>query len=78
MLKPHKYLDLDNSVLFLSSEILKILIEYNSIEYDDLFKKIKQKFHETGDYLFLPALNFLYLLGAIEYNKELDVLELIK
>lgn len=78
MLKPHKYLDLDNSILFVSSEILKVLLEYNVIEYNDLLKKIKSKFEDSGEYLFLPALNFLYMLGAIEYNNELDALELIK
>lgn len=78
MLKPHKYLDLDNSVLLISSEMLKVLTEYNCIEYEDLFRIIKEKFEESGDFLFLPALNFLYLLGVVEYSSELDMLELIK
>lgn len=78
MLKPHKYLDLDNSVLLISSEMLKVLTEYNCIEYEDLFRIIKEKFEESGDFLFLPALNFLYLLGVVEYSSELDMLELIE
>jgi len=28
-----------------------------------------------GDVLFLPALNFLYLLGLIEYRPKIDAVE---
>ncbi|MGD1905588.1 MAG: ABC-three component system middle component 8 [Leptolyngbyaceae cyanobacterium] len=30
-----------------------------------------------GDYLFLPALNLLYLLGLVEYRPKTDAIEYV-
>jgi hypothetical protein len=45
-------------------------------EYDTLRKYAKNKV-SGGDVLFLPALNFLYLLGLIEYRQKTDSLEYV-
>lgn len=77
MLKPHKYLDLNKSLVKVTSEIIKVLLEYKTIEYEDLFKIIEDNFGLDGTHLFIPSLNFLFLLGKIEYDIETDVLELL-
>jgi len=43
-------------------------------EYDDL-RKYARKAIAGGDVLFLPALNFLFLLGLVEYRPKNDSLE---
>jgi hypothetical protein len=43
-------------------------------EYDTL-RKFARKAISGGDVLFLPALNFLFLLGLVEYRPKTDSLE---
>ena len=43
-------------------------------EYDAL-RKFVRKAIAGGDVLFLPALNFLFLLGLVEYRPKTDSLE---
>jgi hypothetical protein len=43
-------------------------------EYDAL-RKYARKAVAGGDVLFLPALNFLFLLGLVEYRPKTDSLE---
>lgn len=43
-------------------------------EYDTL-RRFARKAIPGGDVLFLPALNFLFLLGLVEYRPKTDSLE---
>jgi hypothetical protein len=43
-------------------------------EYD-MLRKFAKKSVVGGDVLFLPALNFLYLMGLIEYRPKTDAVE---
>jgi len=45
-------------------------------DYDAL-RKFAKKSVIGGDVLFLPALNFLYLMGLIEYRPKTDALEYV-
>jgi hypothetical protein len=45
-------------------------------DYDSLHKYVK-KAVIGGDVLFLPALNFLYLLGLIDYRPKTDAVEYV-
>jgi hypothetical protein len=45
-------------------------------EYDVL-RKYAKKSVTGGDVLFLPALNFLYLMGLIEYRPKTDAVEYV-
>lgn len=78
MIKPNKFLDLESCVINISGEITKILLKYNSIKYDKLYDILKDKYNEGFEYNFLPAIDFLFLLGVIEYSPSTDSLELIK
>ncbi|WP_443147026.1 ABC-three component system middle component 8 [Paenibacillus sp. HWE-109] len=78
MIKPHKYFNLDNSVLTISGLILKVLNEQKVIKYDELYNKILTQKGDIISYGFLPSLNFLYLLGKLDYHQDTDSLELIE
>jgi len=45
-------------------------------DYDALRKFVKKSVI-GGEVLFLPALNFLYLMGLIEYRPKTDALEYV-
>jgi hypothetical protein len=45
-------------------------------DYDSLLKYAKKSI-AGGDVLFLPALNFLYLLGLVEYFPKTDAVEYV-
>jgi hypothetical protein len=77
MLKPHKYLDLDHCVLLITSRIIEELSKIRKMEYFDLFNILEKEFGEATDDIFLPAINFLYLLGKLKYSIQSDTLELI-
>ena len=75
---PDKFIDFNSCTLKIGAEILKILLENKKIKYPVLYEKFKEIYKEDADYIFLPALNFLYLLGKVEYKVKRDLLELIE
>ena len=71
MIKPNKFLDLDSCIINISGEITKILLQRNSIKYNDIYD-------EGFEYKLLPAIDFLFLLGVLKYSPSTDSLELIR
>ena len=78
MIAPHKYLNLDVSLLNLGGLVLNILKEDELIKYDELLEKVIITRGLNAKEVFIPTLSFLYLLGKIEYRKEIDSIEFIK
>lgn len=78
MIKPEKYMDLDNSVLSMSALILKQLKKNSLLKHSEIFNFIIREKGENSRVVFLPALSFLFLLNKIEYHQEIDTLELKK
>jgi hypothetical protein len=78
MIAPHKYLDLNLSLLSLGGIALEILQEHGSIKYDELLNAMMSTRGESVKEVFVPTLSFLYLLGKIEYHKDIDTIEYIK
>lgn len=78
MITPHKYLDLNLSVLNLGGVILTIIQEDGAVKYDELLKKVILARGNSAKEVFIPTLSFLYLLGKIEYQKDIDTIEFIK
>jgi hypothetical protein len=78
MLLPHKYLNLELSVLSITAIILSIFRTDNLIRYDDLLQKLIDIKGEEVKETFLPSLSFLYLIGKIKYHQSLDSIEYIK
>jgi hypothetical protein len=76
MLRPTKHSHPDRTVVNVSLLLLSRLKARRFDEYDVL-RKFAKKNVVGGDVLFLPALNFLYLLGLIEYRPKTDALEYV-
>lgn len=74
MLKPTKHSHPDRTVINLSLLLLARLKTHRIDNYDSL-RKYAKKAITGGDVLFLPALNFLYLLGLVNYRAKTDSIE---
>lgn len=74
MLRPSKHSHPDQTVINLSCHILRKIKTKRLIKFDDL-KSDAKKFVKGGDVLFRPTLNFLFLLGVIEYRPKTDTFE---
>ncbi len=71
---PSKHSNPDQTVIGVAAFLLKDLSASGVEKYDVLVDKVDNAI-DGGRYLFLPALNLLYLLGVIEYHKKSDVFE---
>lgn len=78
MITPHKYLNLDLSVLSLGGLVINILKEEEVVKYDELLAKVILNRGSSAKEVFLQTLSFLYLMGKIDYQKEIDTIEYIK
>ena len=78
MIAANKYLDLNLSVVNLGGIILKILQVSEIMKYDDLLDRLIFVQGENAKEVFSSTLSFLYLLGKIQYNRELDTIELVR
>lgn len=76
MLRPTKHSHPDRTVINVSLLLLQRLKARRIDEYGTLKIYVK-KAVIGGDVLFLPALNFLYLLGLIEYHPKTDAVEYV-
>jgi hypothetical protein len=77
MIEPHKYLDLDLSVLNISAYIIKELQRTNLVKYDELLNSLVSKLGTETKEVFPYALDLLYLLNKIKYhNAPIDAFEL--
>ncbi|PYD02644.1 hypothetical protein DND90_31795 [Pseudomonas syringae pv. maculicola] len=76
MLRPTKHSHPDRTVINVSMLLLTRLRVRRVDEYD-LLRKFAKKSVIGGDILFLPALNFLYLMGLIEYRRKTDAVEYV-
>lgn len=76
MLRPTKHSHPDRTVINVSLLLLARLKKRRIDDYDSLRKYIK-KAVIGGDVLLLPALNFLFLLGLIDYRPKTDAVEYV-
>jgi hypothetical protein len=76
MLRPTKHSHPDRTVIHMSFLLLKRLRVCRIEEFHSLLQYAK-KAVVGGDMLFLPALNFLYLVGVIEYRPKTDAVEYV-
>ena len=68
MLKPTKYLNLELSVISVSAEILKILRTNQLMKYDEVLSYLCETICDDVRYVFLPSINFLFLLAPDNIN----------
>lgn len=76
MLRPTKHSHPDRTVINVSLLLLSRLKDRRVDEYDVL-RKFAKKHVVGGDVLFLPALNFLYLMGLVEYRPKTDAVKYV-
>jgi hypothetical protein len=75
MLKPNKHLNLDTSVLYVSSLLLKWLSNKRLMTYADLYHRLENELGSDARTVFLPTLSFLFLISKIEYHEKTDSFE---
>lgn len=76
MLRPTKHSHPDRTVMNVAMLLLKHLRTRRLDRYGEL-RAFAKKAVAGGDVLFLPALNFLFLLGLIEYRPKIDAIEYV-
>ena len=76
MLRPTKHSHPDRTVINVALMLLIRLKDRRVDEYGAL-RKYAKKTVTGGDVLFLPALNFLYLMGLIDYHSKTDAVEYV-
>lgn len=76
MLRPTKHSHPDRTVINVALMLLARLKARRVDEYGVL-RNFAKKTVIGGDVLFLPALNFLYLMGLIEYRPKTDAVEYV-
>lgn len=74
MLQPSKHAHPDKTVINVALILLVRLKQRRLDGYDSLRTYVK-KGVQGGDVLFLAALNFLFLLGLVEYRPKIDSIE---
>jgi hypothetical protein len=74
MLRPTKHSHPDRTIINLSVLLLGRLKSRRLDDYYGLQKYAKKSI-SGGDVLFLPALNFLYLMGLVDYRPKTDSVE---
>ena len=76
MLRPTKHSHPDRTVISVSLLLLARLKTRRLDDYGNL-RKYAKKTVVGGDVLFLPALNFLFLMGLIDYRPKTDAVEYV-
>jgi hypothetical protein len=77
MLRPNKHSHPDKTVINIAFLLLSYLKKNRVEEYDTLRRYVRKNVPDS-DLLFLPALNFLYLLGLIAYFPKNDTIEYLE
>lgn len=85
MLKPHKHLKLNTSLLSLSALALEYLHKYRSVPYHQLYAHLERRVRlrderdaEDVRLMFGPTLSFLFLLGKVQYHPQNDLFEYLE
>lgn len=72
MIKPDRHTNPKFSILNISAIILSELNKFYSVQYDVLLNKVVNTLGEEAQMNFPYALNFLYLLGKLNYEQTTD------
>lgn len=75
MLVPSKHSHPDHTVLAAAGAALKLLRRARVATYDEVHNAV-QASTSRADYLLVPAVDFLYLVGLIRYLPKADAFEL--
>jgi len=76
MIQPSKHAHPDKTLIAVSFTLLTQLRSMRFVEFDELRRHLSKQ-NPDSDSLFLPALNLLFLLGLVAYQKHNDSFEYI-
>ncbi len=76
MLRPTKYSNPDKTVVYLAVQLLKYMKKQRIDTYDNVLSYGKEKV-DGASFLFLSALNLLFLLGLVDYHAKNDSFEYV-
>ena len=76
MLRPSKHAHPDRTVIAAALVALQRLRAQRVCDYDALFNFVRKAI-KGGDVLFLPAVNFLFLMGLVDYHVKTDAFEYV-
>jgi hypothetical protein len=74
MLSPSKHDHPDQTVIAAATTLLKRLRSKRAVRYDELHAHL-EKSTRGADFLFIPALSVLFMLGLVEYRPTVDIFE---
>lgn len=74
MLRPTKHAHPDRTVINVAM-LLLVRLKTRRVETFENLRAFAKKSVRGGDFMFLPALNVLYLLGLVEYHRKTDSFE---
>jgi hypothetical protein len=77
MIRPDKYIDLDVSVINISSLILKHIRDKKLLSFDDITNYVVKKIGVPAKENIIYALNFLFLIDKIAYHPNIDFFEFV-
>ncbi|PKF62804.1 hypothetical protein CW745_05120 [Psychromonas sp. psych-6C06] len=73
MLKPHRFMNLDYSLVHVASQVLQCLKERGNKQLHEVLSYAKTSCEEINEQDVMLAISFLYLLGKVEYKNETDL-----
>ncbi len=77
MIRPAKHLDLNTCVIRLASRLLAKLQRERVCGFEQLRRSLDH-IGPDADVLFLPTVDFLYLLGRLDYHSQTDSFEYLQ
>ena len=77
MITPTKHMNLDLSILRISSLILNHLRKRRIVTFDEALERVTNKVGKDAALVFSTALSFLFILGKVEYHLQTDSLEYV-
>ena len=75
MLLPSKHSHPDHTVFAAATILLRALRGKRVVEFDDLTKTLTASTGPSAEFLFLPAVSLLHILGLVEYHATVDSFE---
>jgi hypothetical protein len=73
MLKPHRLMNLDYSLINVASQVVQCLKERGDRPLHEVLLFAKASYDEINEQDVMLAIGFLYLLGKVEYIKDVDM-----
>jgi hypothetical protein len=77
MIRPSKYMDLENCVLSVAATIISVLKESLAMSISELDETIQVRIGKDARFNFFHSINFLYVTGKIDYDDGSDKIVLV-